>query len=55
VNFRDSRAAEAVITLNDEPGMKRPAVARLRSGDGEAQFAVIFESAPKSRSTRLGS
>ena len=46
MNFLDSSAAEAVITLKVEPGMKRPALARFRSGDAGVQFAVIRESAP---------
>jgi hypothetical protein len=44
-----------VITLKIDPGMKRPALARLRSGAAGSQSAVIAEIESKSFSTRLGS
>jgi Flp pilus assembly protein TadG len=42
----DSSAADAVMTLKDEPGMKSPALARLRRGAAGVQFAVILEIRP---------
>src|SRR5256885_16510836 len=55
VNLCAFRAAVAVTTLNVEPGVKRPAVARLRSGAAGwhgAQGALIRS---KWFSTRFGS
>ena len=45
-NFLDSSAAEAVITLNVEPGMKSPALARLRRGAAGVQLAVMVAMRP---------
>ncbi len=46
MNFFDSSAAEAVITLKVEPGMKSPALARFRSGAAGVQSAVVREMRP---------
>ncbi len=53
--FFDSSAAEAVITLNVDPGTYRPALARFKSGDAGVQLAVIASMPAKSVSTRFGS
>ena len=49
-----SIAAAAVTILKVEPGTKRPAVARSRSGAAGRQGAVIASIESKSVSTRLG-
>ena len=49
-----SIAAAAVMTLNVEPGTKRPAVARSSRGAAGSHGAVIRSMAPKFSSTRFG-